>query len=584
MRTARPICQYSVCALPLLLGLVYIPSLDAPFSAPKTALLIVAGVALFASAAAAGWLSSLRRRSAESRDLSIMLALCAGYCFAVLASWMASPRLDMGGHAVLFALAGPLLFAAAAAVMGGAQRWLVRCIALAGGLQTVIALAQWGLALDVFSPFGASAPVRGRMQIYGTLGNPDFVAVFIAACMPALVTLTCDGRSRILRWLGGAAVAAEFVAIFATGCRTGLFSAAIGVAATLVLHGTPSRRELNRRIGIAAVFMLAIGIGTVIFVRRSPLGAQEAVRGRLFVWQTSLSKGSWHTLLGSGPGTFAYGYPARVAFGPLHSRIPGLSRFIGYERTAVNDFLQALVETGWLGLLTLTGTIAWWLHIVWRHIKRSDSKHPSSTTVAAFAGVIVLLVAAFFESPLQHEDWALLWLWMALPLAGFQVSDDALPASIRISTPVWVTRWAIAAAVTLGAAYLAVQPAIASYWTAVGVRSEDRQHYSLAIDAYQRALAHDATSPDAHFNLARSLAMSGDLEGGLRASDDALRWVDEPELYLMRAYMRENQDDYPGAVRELAAGLRLFPFSLKLQMALADAGKHLSGAKSQGAR
>src|SRR5437870_4938271 len=120
MRTARTLCQYAVCALPLLLGLVYVPSLDAPFSAPKTALLIISAVGLFACAAAAGWLRFLRQPFADARhtyDVRIMLALAIAYCAAVLASWIASPRSDMGAQAILFALAGPLLFGTTAAVM-----------------------------------------------------------------------------------------------------------------------------------------------------------------------------------------------------------------------------------------------------------------------------------------------------------------------------------------------------------------------------------------------------------------------------------------------------------------------------------
>jgi hypothetical protein len=274
MRTVRTLCQYAICALPMLLGLVYIPSLDAPFSAPKNALLIAAAVALFACAAASGWLRAFFRTlvgGVEGKDVRIQLALAFGYCTAVSISWIASPRTDMGAQAVLFALAGPGLFVAAVAVIGGAQGKLILGIALAGAVQGAIALAQWGFGLDLFRPFGGSAGVVGRMQIYGSLGNPDFVAVFIAATMPAAVTLACGVASKkIMRWIWAVLVAGEFVAIFGAGCRTGLFAAIIGTAAVLILRASPSRRELHRRIGIAAVVMLVIGVATVVFARRSP--------------------------------------------------------------------------------------------------------------------------------------------------------------------------------------------------------------------------------------------------------------------------------------------------------------------------
>src|SRR5207244_1249188 len=133
-------------------------------------------------------------------------------------------------------------------------------------------------------------------------------------------------------------------------------------------------------------------------------------------------------------------------------------------------------------------------------------RHDSTGTVAAFASVLVLLVAALFESPFQHaETWALLWLWMSVPVASEEKLTEAQPDAARLKLPIRVLRWSGAVVVALAAADVAVQPAIASHWTATGERWEDQHNYSEAVAAYQRALSHDVTSANAHFNLTRSL-------------------------------------------------------------------------------
>jgi putative inorganic carbon (hco3(-)) transporter len=557
--SARRVMQWLICALPPALAMLYVPSLYAPFSAPKNALLIVAGATLFSCAAAAGLLRLVWQRAENARTDAIVLAI---YVAVLMASWAASPRSDLGRQAVLLAVAGPILFVMSRAVMGGAEARLMLAIALAGAAQAAVALAQWAFGFDVFQMFGSSALVVGRMHVYGTLGNPDFVAGFIAACIPATVTLACDVR-RWMRWTWVAIAAAEAAAIVGSGCRTGLFAAAIGAAVTLVLRAMPDRTEVKRRILLGTAFVVLMAAATTVFVWRNPRGAADAARGRLFLWEVASSQGQWRTLLGSGPGTFAYGYPARLGPVLLGHGDRTLARYIGYERTACNDFLQALIEAGWLGMLALIGVIALWMRRagrIQREAERGSRRHASAA--AALGAMAALLVASFFESPFQRaETWGLLWLWMSLPMALDWQPEPQRPVA---SPATLILRWSAVAAGTLVLGWAVIQPVIGSYWEGAGDRLENRHRYPEAAAAYRRALTHDRSLPNANYCLARSLALGGDLAGGLRASDTALRWVDEPELRLMRAYMRESLNDKPGAIDELTTALRIFPFSWKV--------------------
>ena len=52
---------------------------------------------------------------------------------------------------------------------------------------------------------------------------------------------------------------------------------------------------------------------------------------------------------------------------------------------------------------------------------------------------------------------------------------------------------------------LSLDREVALYWFNLGVVLEDTSRFAEAIDAYERALARDATLADAHFNLARQI-------------------------------------------------------------------------------
>ncbi len=60
-------------------------------------------------------------------------------------------------------------------------------------------------------------------------------------------------------------------------------------------------------------------------------------------------------------------------------------------------------------------------------------------------------------------------------------------------------------------------PRVALYWFNLGVVIEDQGRASEAVAAYERALELDATTADAHFNLARLLEQTG-----RRAGDELL--------------------------------------------------------------
>jgi Flp pilus assembly protein TadD len=78
--------------------------------------------------------------------------------------------------------------------------------------------------------------------------------------------------------------------------------------------------------------------------------------------------------------------------------------------------------------------------------------------------------------------------------------------------------------------------------------------------------------------LVRAEAKAGDYAGALAQSKSATRFVNEPELYLLRSRILQNAGQESEARRELEAAMRLFPYSAELRAEAASYSFFLPGA------
>ena len=530
-----------VCALPLVLALAMLPAAESPFSIPKRALLIAAAYGAFVFAAAPG---ALRRLDAISM---LMLAIIPA---STLLAWAASSRPDLAGQTALMICAGPLLAWLTASIGRPSQKTLLLAIALSGIVEALLAIAQWSLGLDLFTPIGRTAGVAGRMRVYGTIGNPDFLAIYIAATMPAVLVLARNALGPG-RWAAWAGMLLEVAALGGAGSRTGIVAAMCGCAAVLLFD----RQRGLQRLRVTIVLGAIAAIAATALAWRNPRNASTAARGRMFTWKVALIDAA-HRPLGDGPGTFAYFYPLKLAEYVRNRPAGDWQQFLGYERTANNDFVQAVAESGWPGLAAL---VAVFVLAIGRLRKMAQA---ADAVALPAAGVVIALgVAALAESPLQRaESWALLWLCI-----GIGLTNDARERDTGVTSAVWRTaRMSVAAALTVVVGWIAVRPVLATHWADAGVVLESEQRYAEAVSAYRRSLAYDPSASSAAFNLPRALVHAGDVEAAIAAANDGLRWIDEPELRLLRLRILETRGSYVAALQAAADDVKRFPYSLEL--------------------
>ena len=530
-----------VFSLPVLLAVVMLPAAESPFSTPKRALLITVAYGLFFFSAAAANLRRLDRAMTF-----ILLAIPA----ATLLAWAASSRRDFGAQSVLMTCAGPLLAWTAASLIGDSWKILLRTIAASGIIEAFIAVLQWAFGLDVFAMIGRSPDLAGRMRVYGTMGNPDFLAIYIATTMPALLALArrAEGSAR---WFWWSAVVLDVVALGGAGSRTGIIAAMCGCAAVLLFAG-----ELTaQRVRSLVVFGAIAAIAATALAWRNPRRAGTAASGRAFTWRVSLVDATRRPL-GDGPGTFSYLYPTKLA-DFVRGRPPGdLQRFVGYERTANNDFVQALAETGWPGAVALIAVFGFTVIRLARAARTGEID-----AVAALGIVVAIAAAAMTESPLQRaETWTLLWLAI-----GCAVAVENQGRATSAGVPLLPLRLALATALSILLAWFAAKPMFATYWADAGSAFESERRYPEAVAAYRRSIAFDPSASSAAFNLPRALSHTGDIDAAISAANDGLRWIDEPELRLLRLRILETKGSYVAALQAASDDVRRFPYSPELQ-------------------
>ena len=319
-------------------------------------------------------------------------------------------------------LAGPVLIAGLALstppVPWPAVLW-------AGGLESLVVLFQ-ALGLD---PFATFAPHAGgaRLGLYGTLGNPDFVASVLSLTVPlGVVAALRSSRPR----LAGASVALQLLGLallrsFASALS--LATAAIVVALAGGLRGTRGLRTF------ALVLAAGIAVTALPLVGRSP---GSVLRGRWYLVATAAPHVREAPWLGQGPGVVVLRWPewelerwrARCGTDPACVASHPERRFAALQDHVHDDWLERLLESGIAGLLAL---VALFLSAFLAALRRGT---PEGTGVAA--ALASLAVRATVDFPLSRPaDLVLLAVLCGAAAQRGVVSVDAPGPSPPDSPP-----------------------------------------------------------------------------------------------------------------------------------------------------
>lgn len=400
-------------AVPMVAGVLPLamwPGLAAPFSTPKRWLLVGAVAILLPLAA---WQAARPSDRARTRSdvgawpvppmlQAVLVAWLVSFAWSALAAPFVSPE------ALLLGIAGPLW--CLAIVLTAAPFTHLTAAHVAGtAAMACIALAQ-AVGLDPFVLFGWLPGIEGagvRMRVYGTLGNPNFVAGLMAITIPlACALVVAPAFSRRMRVMAALALVLLSAALVVTGSRAG----AIGLACGIVVFAVFLRHRLSRWVMAGAVLAAVVTI-----VASGGRGTIETLRGRVYIWQTAWAHAWDRPITGLGPGAFELHYAGWDEAARATARTSARDlRFAGPQQFAHNDYLQALIERGVAGLVTTVLVLATPV-LVWRGSPRGAV--PGREALAGAAGALAACAAvACFDFPLQRPAETAA-VWMAAGLA-----------------------------------------------------------------------------------------------------------------------------------------------------------------------
>jgi len=546
--------EVATFAAPPLVVFAFSLALYPPFQPLKDAIVMLLGGVLFGIALAAG---RLRRMP---RTWAMLVGL---YCVTTLVSWAVSYRGDMGRNATVSMIAAPLL-ACAAVVAIRRRMLLIEAIAATGALEAIVVLAQWRASFDPYEIFYRARTVVAylsrtpQLRPMGTVGSPDVAALVIAASFPAVLTLIGDReRSRRSRGFWFFLAVVELAAIAGTACRASLVGALAGGLVVVVSRWTQLRARTI--IAVLAIVCLAGAafVAARVANRRNRLDLAMATASRTFAWRVSLADWPGGPLLGSGPGTFRFIYWYQEGVWLRQHDMQDI-RYAGGNADVQNDFLQARLEAGWLGLAALIALLAWWTRVAIAGA-RSDDAEQRTISITALGGVLAMLTVAMVESCFQRPETRLLiWLWMAAPLT-FLVSrrdGDSRFAGVR---------WLAAVGLIAVFSWTAGRIVLSRYWTEQGLRVEFAGRFAEAVGVNRHAIDLDPENLDAQYHLSRALWRTGDLLSAVRTLDDEIQSDCDPRVYEMRIRILYHAGLLSEALRRANEGERIFPWAGEMQ-------------------
>lgn len=253
-----------------------------------------------------------------------------------------------------------------------------RALCMGSAVESAIVVLQF-VDHDPFRWVGWMPEAFGspRMRMYGTLGNPDFVAAWLSATLPLCALVPRRG-------IGLALAGFQIAAILCTGSRVLL----VALPAALAAFALASRR-FEKWWVVAVPLMCAV----VWLSPARSLGT--TVKGRLHLAAVTSAHLAEVPVTGYGPGAFearfAAWQPAWLRDHPLDRR------FQGPVDHAHNDYLEFWIEYGPLGLgafFVLCGSLFWRL-----------SRRRAGAVAAALAALLAIALVDFpFHRP---AEWAL---------------------------------------------------------------------------------------------------------------------------------------------------------------------------------
>jgi len=431
-------------------------------------------------------------------------------------------------------------------------------------LLTAFLVGLYGLAQDYgFDFFYLSGGVRDwRSKVIATLGNPNFLAGYLAILLPTIIAYALREEARAWEyWISA------LVMVIAIACIVVTFS--VGTATSLTISGLigfGARCATLRPFyfpKIKVLVFIILGILPILwYIGDNPYNSHgrslyreawespqwwSGMGSRRFNWRTTNLMIREQPLLGIGFGNYL---TVHEHYQGMNYKIQGRAHDRNYVIPVDQPHFQLLetaAETGPLGVWALLWLFAAWFKSAWITL-RADNRH-GWFAWGAFLGVLTAATHTFSDFPFH------------LPASALAVTALASYHFTRVKTkPVLTLRLS---GITTGfCLLLALAVCAFQYMELLGSHylREGLERKGLhAIPYLETARWFDPYSHQIHFMLGIRYAEQGWEAKALESLHRALVYQEDHATHVQLAQIDLQRQDLPSAIQELKRVLELNP-------------------------
>lgn len=467
------------------------------------------------------------------------------------------------------------------------EKWMV--ILLVATVTSGFIAAAYGLLQFYGFELPIWREVPGRMRLFSTFGNPNYLAGYLAAALhiSALLFFMQRGKWKIVWIVIIAILYASLLMTHTRGVWVALFFSSLFVVILLAFYGNRFFKKNKISLVFLVVIMSAITLmystpnplnrGRVDLIKRgvSVMDFRSTAGQRLLIWNSALELIKEKPFFGWGVGTFGIHYPE--AQGAFLSRDENRNYLPRTNRSvhAHNDYLQIWAETGLVGLLLFFGILGTFYWTLFSFLKKRRGKDCNLFVIFFAGGITSFLIDATVSFPLYIiQNGMLFWFLIALAVGIMHgkikrseyKDEDILDKKENIKNNSYpfkiLLRWLFLIVIFLGIFYLAywrIKLFVADTHAKQAELLMEADLYTAARIELEKAISLNPHNAHAFANLARTYGYLGLYYESIEAADRAeLNW-NTPNIHNQRAFAYLQIGEMEAAKKALARCMYLYP-------------------------
>ncbi len=292
-------------------------------------------------------------------------------------------------------------------------------------LYTAVPIVFYGILQYMQIDFSFWQKPEGRMDLFSTLGNVNWYALYLSAMIPLIAYGAFrEGAAKHQRFIFNALLFFSIASLIISYSRTAVIAFIISVFMGAALYFglyklRVSRLFLKRSAALVIIFSLVAAVFSFYnpvsktrfaeggFLSRMKAGfslAEHNVAQRLFIWRITLEMYALKPILGLGPGAFKIKYlEYQKEFLKRADNAEVFDDIAGNAKEAHNDYIQTLAECGSAGFLAM----AYFFFVIYRTgfsflaSSREEFDDHKFLALAAMTGLAAYLTGALADFPMH---------------------------------------------------------------------------------------------------------------------------------------------------------------------------------------